>query len=75
MLNRFRSGHGCSGDQMYKWLFRDSPNCDCGSDIIQTMEHILNECPLRKFNGDLQILHQATTEATNWLHDLDIEIV
>ena len=74
MLNRFRSGHGCSGDQMYKWKFRDSPNCDCGSDIIQTMEHILNECPLRKFNGDLQILHQATTEATNWLHDLDIDI-
>jgi len=74
MLNRFRSGHGCSGDQMYKWRFRDSPYCDCGVSVIQTMEHILNECPMRKFNGNIQTLHNATTEAISWLRDLDIEI-
>lgn len=74
MLNRFRSGHGCSGDQMHRWRFRDSPYCDCGNSVVQSMEHILNECPTRKFNGDINSLHSANTEAVSWLSNLDIEI-
>ena len=52
MLNRLRSGHGCSADQMHRWNYSSSPYCDCGDgSTVQTMIHITNECPLRKFNG------------------------
>lgn len=74
MLNRFRSGHGCAGDQMYRWKFRDSPYCDCGPNVIQSMEHVLQDCPIRKFNSDLKTLNEATIESVNWLRDLDIDI-
>lgn len=74
MLNRFRSGHGCCGEQMHKWNFRDSPNCDCNVDVIQSMNHILNDCPMRKFNGDIVRLNEAGSEAIEWLHNLDINI-
>lgn len=54
MLNSFRSGHGCSADWMFKWKFKDSPYCDCEPNTIQTMEHVLQFFPLRKFDGDLK---------------------
>ena len=60
MLNRFRSGHGCSADWMFKWKFKDSPYCDCEPNTIQTMEHVLQFCPLRKFDGDLKTLNNTT---------------
>lgn len=74
MLNRFRSGHGCSGEQMHRWQFRDSPYCDCGNNVVQSMEHILNECRSRKFNGNINTLHSANAGAISWLSGLDIEI-
>ena len=39
--------------------------CSCGS--IQTMSHIVDECPLTKFNGGLQALHSADGQAVEWL--------
>ena len=74
MLNRFRSGHGCSGDQMYRWNYRTTPYCDCGNDVIQSMNHILTDCPARRFDGDLQMLNLATPDAIDWLRHLDINI-
>jgi len=41
---------------------------------IQTMSHIVNSCPLTKFDGGLLSLHEADEAAVDWLttyaHDL-----
>lgn len=74
ILNRFRSGHGCCNEQMYRWNFLDSPLCDCDNGVNQSMNHVLNYCPLRRFEHGLVSLHQATPESIEWLKNLDIEI-
>ena len=48
-----------------KWGFTDSELCDCGE--IQTMSHIVNFCPLTKFDGGLLRLHEADEAAVDWL--------
>lgn len=50
----------------------DSPNCDCG-DLIQSMAHVTNECPKRKFDGNLYDIINATPETINWISVLDID--
>jgi len=48
-----------------KWGFTDNELCDCGE--IQTMSHIVNFCPLTKFDGGLLRLHEADEAAVDWL--------
>lgn len=74
ILNRFRCGHGCCGQQMHRWNFVDSPSCDCDASTVQSMTHILRDCPIRRFSGSLTDLNLVTTEAIEWLTDLDVEI-
>ena len=70
-LNRIRTGHGRCGYSLKKWGFRSSAQCDCGVEE-QTIAHIVEECPLRKFDGDLRTLHNVTSSALDWLLNLDI---
>jgi len=42
-----------------------SPFCDCGQ--RQTMKHIVDTCPLTKFEGGLNLLHEADDDAVIWL--------
>lgn len=75
ILNRFRCGHGCCRHQMHRWnFFVDSPFCDCDNSSIQTMNHILADCTLRRFSGNLNDLNTVTTDAIDWLTNLDLEI-
>lgn len=75
MLNRFRCGHGCSGSHMHRWNFRDTPFCDCnGGTIVQTMNHIVNDCPIRRFDGGIQQLNLVAADAIEWLRNLDINV-
>lgn len=74
ILNRFRSGHGCCNEQMHRWNFRESPLCDCDNDVNQSLNHILNYCPLRRFEYGLVSLHQASAEGIDWIKNLDIDI-
>ena len=39
-----------------------SPSCDCGKQ--QTMNHIVDTCPLTEFEGGLSLLHEATAALT-----------
>jgi len=39
-----------------------SLTCDCGQQ--QTMSHTMDPCPLTKFDGGLQLLHEAEGELT-----------
>jgi len=36
----------------------------------QIMDHIVNSCPLTKFEDFLAILHEAEDDAVNWLDSM-----
>uniref|UniRef100_A0A2S2P1H1 Retrovirus-related Pol polyprotein from type-1 retrotransposable element R1 n=1 Tax=Schizaphis graminum TaxID=13262 RepID=A0A2S2P1H1_SCHGA len=73
-LNRIRTRHGrCGYLQMYKWNAVPSPNCECGNPY-QTISHILNECTIRKFNGEPEDVFNASPEAIEWIQNLDIKL-
>jgi len=65
LLNRFRTGQGHCDVRHKKWGFTDNELCDCGE--IQTMSHIVDSCPLIKFDGGLLRLHEADEAAVDWL--------
>jgi len=48
-----------------RWGLAQSPSCDCGQ--RQTMNHIVNMCPLTQFEGGLNLLHEVDDEAVVWL--------
>ncbi|KAJ8351235.1 hypothetical protein SKAU_G00227110 [Synaphobranchus kaupii] len=66
-LNRFRTGHGPCLASLHRWGSSPSPLCAYGEE--QTMEHIIEACPLQRLKGGLDILHTADQEATAWLED------
>ena len=61
----FRTGQGHCNACHKKWGFTDNELCGCGE--IQTMSHIVNFCPLTKFDGGLLRLHEADEAAVDWL--------
>ena len=65
LLNRFRTGEGHCNACHKKWGFTDNELFDCGK--TQTMSHIVNPCPLTKFDGGLLCLHEADEAAVVWL--------
>jgi len=65
LLNRFWTGQGHCNACHKKWGFTDNKLCDCGE--IQTMSHIVNSCPLTKFDAVLLRLHEADEAAVDWL--------
>ena len=65
LLNRFRTGQGHCNACHKKWGFTNSELCDYGE--IQTMSHVVNSCPLTKFDGGLLRLHEADEAAVDWL--------
>jgi len=42
-----------------------SPSCDCGQ--RQTMNHIVDTCPLTTFESPLNLVHEADDDAVIWL--------
>ena len=65
LLNRFRTAQGPCCANLHKWGLAQSPSCDCGQ--RQTMDHIVDTCPLTKFEGGLNLLHEADDGAVIWL--------
>jgi len=49
LVNRFRTGQGPCRANLHKWGLAQSPSCDCGQ--RQTMNPIVDMCPLAKFDG------------------------
>ena len=74
LLNRIRTCQGCCNSCLYKWGIVDSPCCDCGS-MDQTIPHIVLNCPLRRFAGDLsELCNFETSRAKDWLFNLDLKL-
>jgi hypothetical protein len=71
-LNRFRTGQGRSGHLMQKWGYVDDPQCPCGQ--IQTMQHIIEDCPSYSLRGGLIQLHSLSEPAETWLKTLTLPI-
>ena len=65
LLNRFRTGQGHCNACHKKWGFTDNELCDRAE--IQIMSHIVNFCPLTKFDGGLLRLNEADEAAVDWL--------
>jgi len=64
-MNRFQTNQGPCSAKLHKWSLAQSPSSDCGQ--RQTMNHIVDMCPLTKFVGGLNLLHEADDEAVIWL--------
>jgi hypothetical protein len=68
-LNRFRTGHGKCNNMLFHWNIRENPSCECGAEK-ETIQHILEECPLTKFQQGFSKLHLLTEDALNWLQQI-----
>ena len=66
-LNRFRTGQGRCAANLVRWHQASDPSCICGNPR-QTMDHIVNRCPIARFSGGgLLLLYQADEDAVSWL--------
>ena len=65
LMNRFWTGQGPCRANLHKWSLAQSPSCDCGQ--RQTMNHLVYTCLLTKFEGGLNLLHEADDDAVIWL--------
>ena len=54
LLNRFRTGTGQCAASLLQWRYTDNPLCICGN--TQSMSHIVNDCPVKKFEGGLPVV-------------------
>ncbi|UYV83640.1 hypothetical protein LAZ67_23001851 [Cordylochernes scorpioides] len=72
LMNRIRTSTGRCNYLLNKWNMSPDQNCDCGQ--IQTMHHILRDCPRRFFQGTLGDIHRCTEEALEWIRHLDIPL-
>lgn len=72
-LNRFRCGQGRSNHLMKKWKLTDSELCEADG-MIQTMKHLVEECPTYHFSGGMKSLHILEGDAVRWLSELEKEV-
>jgi len=47
------------------WHYTDNPLCICGD--TQSMSHIVNDCPVNKFEGGRAALHTVSDSPREWL--------
>ena len=73
ILNRFRTGQGRCAANLYKWHMASTDECQCGA--VQTMNHIVESCPLTRFtdDGDLSRLHSVDDCAITWLQNVTVK--
>jgi hypothetical protein len=65
LLNRFRTSQGKCAFLMHRCGFSNATNCDCGHPC-QTMDHIIDDCPIHAFEDGLLSLYEATPEAIQY---------
>lgn len=72
-LNRIRTGQGVCAHNLHKWGKRPNSGCDCGNPN-QTIGHIVTECELRAYQGDLRDFFHTTQSSLEWIAELDLLI-
>ena len=51
---------------LFHWNVLDSPACECGAET-ESIKHIVEECPLTRFEFGYAALHNLTPEAVEWI--------
>ena len=70
ILNRFRTGQGRCAANLYKWHMVSTYQCGA----VQTMNHIVESCPLIRFNDvDVSQLHSVDDCAITWLQKVAVK--
>lgn len=69
ILNRLRTGHGRCNSMLHKWDATNDPSCRCGHPE-ETIEHMVENCPLTKLHGGFAKLHEASPEVINWISSI-----
>jgi hypothetical protein len=54
---------------LFHWNIRDNTSCECGAEK-ETIQHIVEECPLTKFQLGSYELHIITENALYWLQQI-----
>ncbi|VDP03281.1 unnamed protein product [Soboliphyme baturini] len=72
-LNRFGTGQGRCEHLPHRWKMKSNQQCHCGHDD-PTLQHIISECPLRKFDASITDVQNATAAAIHWLRNIGIEL-
>lgn len=72
-INRLRTGHGCCNYFRYKWGWISSPMCECNLEE-QTIEHLVQRCPLHSYPGISDDLFALTPGLTEWLRRTDFKV-
>jgi len=63
--DRYWTGEGSCHANLHKWGLAQSPSCDCCQ--RQTLNHIVDTCPLTKFEGGSNLVHEADDDAVIWV--------
>jgi len=61
-------------EQMFRWNFACSATCDCDGATVQSMGHLIDECPIRNFSGRIESLYALTDEAREWLDNFNLNV-
>lgn len=69
VLSRLRASYGCFPDMMFKWYGM----VQYGNER-KTVNHIITDCHLSKFNQSIEGIHATTLEAIKWIKDLDVRL-
>lgn len=65
ILNRFRSERECCNEGKCRWNFCEPFLCHCVNEVNQSLSHILNYCPVRRFERGLAIQYFSEV-IRNW---------
>ncbi len=66
ILNRIRTGHGRCNSMLFRWNSVESPSCECG-EAEETIEHLINNCPIYKFQDGLENIHKVNESFLKWV--------
>jgi hypothetical protein len=47
--------------------------CECGEEA-QTMDHIVQRCPIHSYPGTIEDIYNLTQHAANWLRKLNVDL-
>lgn len=71
VLNRIRTGHGRCNSMLFRWNSVESPSCECGENE-ETIEHLINSCPIYKFQDGFEAIHKVTNAFLKWVVNFKI---
>ena len=69
LMNHFQTGQGLFCANLHKLGLAQSPSSNCGQ--RQTMNHIVDTCPLTKLEGGLNLRHEVDDDAVIWLESTE----